>query len=253
LVAVPDLAIARKTLIAEFPYADRLIDILLADLAGREHVKLRPTLIVGAPGCGKTRFIRKVASALSIYVGRYDGAGAEDNVFGGTARRWSSGEPCWPITVIRAAGHANPCVHVDEIDKSADNNRNGSLQRALLPMLEIESSARFPDPYIQFDVDISKVSFLLTANDDTVLHATLKDRLRILRMPPITVEHVPACAAGIVLDLAAERGLDGRWVRPLDGDEIEIAQRMLGDGSVRRLRAIVERLLAARENQLARH
>jgi hypothetical protein len=47
--------------------------------------------------------------------------------------------------------------------------------------------------------------------------------------------------------------LDGRWVQPLDGDEIEIARRMLGDGSARRLRAIVERILAGRENNLARH
>jgi hypothetical protein len=253
LKPVPDLAATRKTLLAEFPYAERVIDILLADLIGREDVRIRATLILGSPGCGKTRLIRKVGSALDCQVGRYDGASAEDNCFGGTARRWTTGEPCWPMTVIRAAGHANPIIHVDEIDKGAENNRNGSLARALLPMLETETAARFPDPFIQTDIDLSHVSFLLTANDDTTLPLPLKDRLRILRMPPITIEHVPAVAAGIVVDLAAERGLDCRWVEPLNGDEIEIAQRMLGEGSARRLRAIVERLLAGRESGAMRH
>jgi len=70
-------------------------------------------------------------------------------------------------------------------------------------------------------------------------------------VPLIGIEHVPAVAAGIVRDLAQERGLDSMWVRPLSGDEIE--QRLLAAGSVRRLRAIVERLLAAREIMAMRH
>jgi len=253
LVPVPDLVLVRRALMAEFPYAGRLIDVLLSDLTGREAVRFRPTLIFGPPGCGKSRLIRKLGTALGLHVGRYDASGAGDNTFGGTARRWSSGEPSWPLLVIKSAGHANPIVHVDEIDKTATSRHNGSLDRALLPVLEIETATRYPDPWVQSDINLSHVSFLLTANDDTELAAPLRDRLRVLRMPRIEVEHVIAVAGGIVADLAAERGLDARWVRPLDGDEIEIAQRMLGDGSARRLRAIVDRLLTARESREMKH
>lgn len=250
---VPNLAVARNTLVGEFPNAGRLIDILLADLVGCETVKLRSTLIVGPSGSGKSRIVRRIADLLGIYVGRYDASASGDSAFGGTARRWSTGEPAWPLTVIRAAGHANPLMHIDEVDKSAESQRNGSLAHALLPMLENETAKRYPDPYIQSEVDLSHMSFLLTANDDTALPSALKDRLRILRVPPIEIEHVPAVVAGILKDLATEQGRDVHWVDPLNGDEIEIAQRLLGHGSARRLRAIVERLVAARENNLARH
>lgn len=250
---VGDLAEARAELCREFPHAESLIDIMLSDLPGREIVRLRPTLVVGPPGCGKSRLARRLGEALGVHVGSFDGAGAGDAAFGGTGRRWSSGEPCYPLMMIKACGHANPIVMVDEIDKAGTSCHNGSLYNSILTLLENETSSRFADPYIQAPVDVSHVSYVLTANDDTVLPATLKDRCRILRMPAIKPEHVPAIARGLVADIAQERGLDMRWVSPLNGDELEIAQRMLGDGSIRRLRAVVERLLIARETSAPRN
>jgi ATP-dependent Lon protease len=136
-------------------------------------------------------------------------------------------------------------VHVDEIDKAAGNSRhNGSLTQALLPMCEPENCKRYPDPYVQSDINLGFVSFLLTANDDTVLPAPLRDRLRIIRIPHPTNEHLPAIARGIV---------DENFAAPLDGDEIEIARRIWKGGSIRKLRAIVECLLARRDAQAPRH
>ena len=229
------------------------MNILLSDLPGRDWVRFRHTLVVGPPGCGKSRFVRKLGEALGVYVGSFDGAGAGDAAYGGTGRRWSSGEPCSPLIVIKACGHANPIVLVDEIDKAATSRHNGSLYSSILPMLENETAARFADPYLQAQVDVSNVSHIMTANEDKDLPAPLKDRCRVLRMPPIKPEHVPAIVRGLVVDLAKERGIDERFVPALDGDEIEIAQRMLGDGSIRRLRAVVERLLAQRETSAPRN
>jgi hypothetical protein len=253
LRSVPAMVPARKTLLSEFPYAERVIDVLLSDLEARDDIYFRPTVIVGSPGCGKSRLIRRLGEVIGVYVGRYDGSASEDNAIGGTARRWSTGEPCWPISVIRAAGHANAILHVDELDKSATAQRNGSTAHALLPMLEVETARRYPDPLLQSDVDISHVSFLLTVNDDSGLPAPLKDRLRILRMPNMGPEHVQAVADSIVAEIAKDRGVNVGWYPWLDGDELEIARRLLGDGSIRRLRAIVERLIAARDSRAPRH
>jgi hypothetical protein len=250
---MPSMTLVRKTLHAEFPYAQREIDILLTDLEGREHVRFRPTLVVGSPGCGKSRLVRRLGETMGVYVGRYDGSASEDNAIGGTARRWSTGEPCWPVSVIRAAGHANPILHVDELDKAATSTRNGSTAHALLPMIEVETAKRYPDPFIQADIDISHVSYLLTVNDDSMLPAPLKDRLRIIRMPNMGREDVRTVANSIVADILKDRGLDYQWFSGLDGDEAEIARRMLGDGSIRRLRVVVERLIALRDSRAARH
>jgi ATP-dependent Lon protease len=49
LVPVP-LNDVRARLLCELPYAESLIDFVLGNLVGRTTVKLRPVLIVGAPG-----------------------------------------------------------------------------------------------------------------------------------------------------------------------------------------------------------
>jgi hypothetical protein len=253
LYPAPDVAQVRSAMVAEFPYAVKMIDVVLSDLIGRDACRFRPTVIVGPPGRGKNRFVRRLGELCGLYVDWYDGAAAGDNSYGGTARRWSSGEPCKPLMVIKTCGHANPLCVVDEIDKGATSDHNGSLTKALLPMLAHETSVRFADPYVQLGIDLSHVSFILTANDDSKLPVTLKDRLRVLRMPALTQDHLPAVVAGIVADLASDRGLDSRWVPMLDGDEMEIARRLLGTGSIRRLRDIVDRLLVARETQAMRN
>jgi ATP-dependent Lon protease len=139
------------------------------------------------------------------------------------------------------------------LDKAAESRRNGSLAYAMLPMIEGETAKIYPDPFLQSDIDISHVSFLLTVNDDSMLPAPLKDRLRILRMPPMGAEHVGTVADSIVAEIAKERGVNVGWYPWLDGDELEIARRMLGNGSIRRLQKIVEKLIEARAGRAARH
>ena len=110
-----------------------------------------------------------------------------------------------------------------------------------------------PPQACQSDCDLSHVSYLLTANDDTCLPAPLRDRLRILRIARPGREHLPALTRSIVKDLATERGLEPGFLLPLDGDETELASRLWEGGSIRQLKYIVERLLALREKQAARH
>jgi hypothetical protein len=249
---VPDLVVARAALAAEFPYAMTQIDVILGDLAGADAVRLRPTLLTGEPGGGKSRLARRLAEVLKVGLHRFDAAGSSDNAFGGTPRRWSSGEHAVPLEAIRRYEIANPIVLVDEIDKAGRSRHNGSLAEALMPFMEQETSRNFPDPFIQTDVDLSHVSYILTANRDEDLPGPLKDRLRILRLPRPTIEHLPALARGIVADVARERGGDVRWWPPLDEGELDVAEQLWAGGSVRKLRSVVERILAYRE-QNPRH
>jgi hypothetical protein len=241
------IAEARTALRAEFPHLWSAIDILFGDLREGEPVRLRPSLLVGAPGGGKSRMVRRIAHHIGVGLHRFDGAGSGDNAFGGTPRRWSTGEHCVPLEAVRRHTIANPIVMVDEVDKAAQRGNNGSLANALMPFLEAETAMAFPDPFVQSEVDLSHVSFILTCNDDTLLPAPLRDRLRVIRIPEPTLDHMIPLARGIVADLARENGGDERWYPDLDDGELAVVEGLWPGGSVRRLRAIVERIVARRE------
>jgi ATP-dependent Lon protease len=152
-----------------------------------------------------------------------------------------------PLEAVRRLKIANPIVLVDELDKCGDSRHNGLLERALLPFPEPENARAYPDPYVQSDVDLSHVSYVLTANDAAALSGPLRDRLRIVPLPQPAIEHLPQLARAIVADVARERGGDARWFPSLDDGELAIAESLWRGGSVRRLRAIVKRVLARRE------
>lgn len=247
LVPAFDLVRLRAALDEEFPHLTDQIRVLLTGLVEGEPVRLPPTLLVGEPGGGKSRLARRFVEELGVPLHRFDGAGSSDNAFGGTPRRWSSGEHCVPLEAVRRGKVANPCLLVDEIDKAGTSRHNGSLDRALLPFLEPENARAYPDPYIQSECDLSHINYLLTANDTTVLPSAFRDRLRIVALPQPSIAHLPQIARSIVFDIAKSRGGDLRWYPMLADHELAIAEELWRGGSARRLRAIIERILARRE------
>jgi len=257
LVAPPPLDEVRKALLFEFPYAGNVIDAVLSEVIGRPTVLVRPTLIVGDPGAGKSLLGRRLAELLGVFCWRTD-ASRSDAVFAGTDRRWSSAEPCHSFLAIARAGHGNPMVLLDELEKSGGaggGNRSdvGRLWDALLGLLEPETSIRYPDPFFQTNVDLSQISYLATANSVARLPRPLLDRFRVIHMSLPSRDHLDALVPALIADLARERGLDARWVAPLDGDEHAAIASNWNGGSVRTLRRLVEVILRDRDANAARN
>jgi hypothetical protein len=263
LVTPPPLAEVHAALLFEFPHARNVIDTILGDLVGRSTIFIRPTLILGKPGGGKTLFARRVAENLRVHCWRTDCARA-DSVFAGTDRRWNSAEPCHPFLAIARASQANPLILLDEIDKcggviahavtaSGRSEPVPSLWQCLLAMLEGESSQRYPDPLLQNFVDLSQICYLATANDIAGLPRPLLDRLRVVEMPLPSSHHLDALMPAVLADLARDRGLDARWVTPLDRDERGAVASAWPGGSVRRLRQLVEVIMRDRDANAPRN
>jgi ATP-dependent Lon protease len=247
LVLVSPLHEVRNLLMFEFPYATGVIDFALSDLVGRRTVRLRPLLLVGAPGGGKSRFARRLGEALSLGVWRTDASRSDGAVFGGTDKRWYSAEPCHPLLAIAQAGHANPMVLIDEAEKAGTRTDYGRFWDCLLGFLEPETAARYPDPALQTNLDLSQVSYVATANTLDPLPLPLRDRFRIVTFPNPGPHDLDALLPAVVADLAKERGLDSRWVGPLTGHERDLVSVHWRGGSVRNLRRVVDAVLHARD------
>jgi ATP-dependent Lon protease len=253
LVEVPPLHQVRNTLMFEFPYAAEVIDFALADLVGRTTVRLRPLLLVGDPGGGKSRFARRLGEVLGLSFWREDASRADGAVFAGTDRRWYSAEPCHPFLAVAAGRIANPLVLIDEIEKSGTRSDYGRLWDCLLGFFEPETSARYPDPALQAALDLSHVSYLATANSLDPLPSPIRDRMRVVTFPKPRADDLDALLSAVIADLAMERGLDQIWVPPLDGAEHTAVARHWRGGSVRRLRRIVEAVLRERDVRATRN
>ncbi|HZC96803.1 MAG TPA: AAA family ATPase, partial [Bradyrhizobium sp.] len=253
LVEVPPLHEVRNALLFEFPYAAEVIDFALADLVGRTTVRIRPLLVIGKSGGGKTRFVGKLASLLGLSIWREDASRADGAVFGGTDRRWYSAEPCHPFLAIAHGKIANPLVLIDEIEKAGTRSDYGRLWDCLLGFLDPGTSVCYPDPALQVSINLSEISFIATANSLDPLPSPIRDRFRVVTFPVPNAAHREPLLPAVIADLARERGLDPSWIPPLDGIERDAVARFWRGGSVRRLRRVVEAILRDRESRATRN
>ncbi|SCY65476.1 AAA family ATPase [Microvirga guangxiensis] len=247
LVPVPDLKVARAALRTEFPYAADVIDDILRDVALRSHVQIRPTILVGSPGCGKSRFATRLLKVLNLPHDMIPCGGVSDGAFAGTPRRWSTGEPSLPVALITRYKAAGPGAILDEVEKVGTSRHNGQAHDALLAFLERETASRFHDPYVQAPCDLSHVTWLMTANSLEGLSAPLRDRCRVIPFPVPGCEHLPILSRQIISDILAEQGLDCRWATPLDEVETAAVVSAWPGGSLRKLRRLVEAVLMSRD------
>ena len=250
---VPPMAAIRSTLRSEFPHALHVIDTILEDLAGRNHVAMRPTVLAGLPGCGKTTFAMRFAELAGLPCEIFSCAGVHDAKFAGTPRGWSTGEPAFPTSLVISSGIANPVVILDELEKAGGNSWNGSLLEALLPMLEQRSAAKYFDVFIEASVDLSGVVFLGTANDPERMPRPLRDRCRILAFPSPERAHLPALVPGLLKSIIAAKGMDPRWITALTADEIEALAAAWPGGALSALQRMIEAVLRARDHAKEYH
>ncbi len=246
--AQPDLAMVRVRLVESYPHAREVVDVVLGELVGREHVQLPPVVFVGPPGAGKTAFSNSLLEALGVPGLLYSCGGVSDAALGGTSRRWQTGEPCVPLSVMSARQTASPGIVLDELEKAGTSAGNGRIHDVLLGMLEPSSSSRWQDPYLQGEVDLSHVIWLATANTVQGLPTPLLDRCRVLRIPAPGLEHLSVLATMLLRRACAARNLDRRWARPLDGIELDAVSAAWRGGSIRRLARLLDGVLAARNH-----
>lgn len=158
------------------PVIDYLQRKLQAQHLCGNPIRMPPILLVGDPGVGKSYFCRKLAEALDMPFEFIGVAGSSQELhITGLSKNWGTAGPSRFAEILAGARIANPLIMIDEIDKASDIK----VENALLQVFEPETAARWVDQYVEVPIDLSRVLFIATANDETQLSPVLRSRFEV--------------------------------------------------------------------------
>ncbi|MDE0983239.1 MAG: AAA family ATPase [Yoonia sp.] len=160
-----------------------------------EPITLRPVILNGPPGIGKSVWARSLAEALTLPFVDVDASkGGAGMALVGVERGWGTALPGRPIDLLLSKRVANPLIVVDEICKArtitSTRGARHAFADALLSLLEPATALKWECQFFRLRFDMSHISWVLTSNDIENVPEPVRSRCQVIEIPDVTVEHL---------------------------------------------------------------
>jgi len=198
--------------------------------------------LVGPPGVGKTSIGASIARSLNRKFFKFSLGGSDDShLLKGFLRTYAGSQPGKIIYGLRQCRTSNPMILIDEIDKMGA--RHSDPSHALLEILDPSQNHIFSDNYMDFAVDLSKVLFVCTANDESKINPVLRDRLHIIRLSGYDEHEKLEIAKQYLIPNALKKcGLKAENISLSDEVMLELIKWYCRESGVRSLAQHIERI-----------
>jgi len=202
----------------------------------------------GPPGVGKTSLAKNgIANCLKDAEGNSRpfsfiaiGGSSNGSTFEGHNYTYVGSSWGKIVDILMESKCMNPIIFIDELDKISQTENGKELIGILTHLIDSSQNERFQDKYFNgINIDVSKVLFIFSYNDVSIIDRILLDRIHRVKFERLTIiDKIEITRKHLLKEIATKLGMKGQVM--LDDETIRfIVNRYTNESGVRKLKEIL--------------